>query len=308
MLCLRHAVLASLLTAAPAFAAEPVAHLVPAVRVAGGTVSLGDVVRLSDGTAVAWAEQPLLSGLMHGETRRVERQQVEQALAALGVAVQWRGAETTTVQRRAPSVAQELIVARAQQALETALRARYQDVEVRPARQRLPAIEDGDLVVRLPTDTTARRRMMVFVDRRDGDRTAQSVPVWFEVEAYQDVLVAARSLPPRTLLGADALIRERRDVAASAVPWLAEEGVRYWTTTPVPAGAVLTVGNVAVAPPVRADEAVDVEVAVGAVRLHARGRALTNGFIGDEVRVLPLVGVADPFVARVVGDSKVLVR
>lgn len=299
--------LLALAVAGSAHGAELVGYFRPSVRVAADRVDLGEVVQLSGEQAERWSREPFVAGLQPGSTRQVERRDVERVLAKAGVELIWRGAERTTISRLAPAAAPEQVVARAQQMLEDALAGRYSSVSVRPVRQRLPAI-DASFTLRLPSDLTARRRMAVFVDRVEGNRVRQSVPVWFEVEAYRDVLVAARDIPARALLTPELLTMERRNVVGASAPVLSIDGQRFWTTAPLLAGAMLTSANAAPAPAVRANAPVAVLVAVGAIRLEAKGTALTSGQLGDQVRVAPVKGVTEPFVAQVVGDDRVLVR
>lgn len=299
--------LCGLLLLAPVAAAELVAHFRLAVRVDTDRVVLGEVVRLIGEDAELWAREPLLHRLAPGEARQIQRSDIERVLEKAGVAVRWRGIESTVVQREPVTIPAEQVVARAQQALEGALRELYQDVVVRPARQRLQSFPVSDMALRLPAEPTARRRMAVFIDSFDGDRALQSVPIWFEVEAYQSVLVAGEEIPARTMLRPELLKTERRDVAALARPLLSVEDKSYWAVAPIAAGAALTTANAAPAPPVRADQPVEIVVAVGAVQLRAQGTALNNGFIGDEVRVARLQG-AGQVAAQVVGDGMVLVR
>lgn len=163
------------------------------------------------------------------------------------------------------------------------------------------------LKARVPEGAVLSRRMVVNVDVDIDGRHWRTVPVWFAVQAWRAVWVARTPLKPGQLADTDAFTPERRDVTALASPPLAAtqplDGLRL--RGPLAPGAVLTAAQVETRPAVARQQSVSVKVNAGPVELQTVGVALSDGRIGEVVRVLNPESMQS-YAARVVADGLVV--
>lgn len=143
-------------------------------------------------------------------------------------------------------------------------------------------------------------RMLSAVRIRCGDGRVDTVPVWFDVKAYEPSLVATRDLPAgRVLTPGDVEMIEVDVTQVHGERWPARTEVAgLHTVVPVRAGAPITRGMLGAEPEVVAQAPVLIRARQGSVKVEAMGLALQDGRVGDRVQVLNLSS-GDTIMARV---------
>ena len=238
-------------------------------------------------------------------------QRVESQHPALRGALQWRGAEAVTVRAGGEPLDATALHRLAERTLIESLEARGLRSVVqavgRPEALRLPA--GARLSARLAEGWAPARRMCVWIDVEAGGRGYRSVPVWFTVKAQQPVLVARHSVRAGESLRAENLETAWVDIATLRSPPLpataALTGLRLKRA--VEAGEPLLIAAVEARPAVQRNQAVDVQLALGAIRLQLAGIALRDARLGESIKVRNPV-TNEQFVALVVSEGTVRVE
>jgi len=134
------------------------------------------------------------------------------------------------------------------------------------------------------------------------------VPVWFSVEAWKAVPVAKTDLAAESILRADDLTMELRDVAQAGriidrLP--ADNGARLRRALvrgmPVPESALEPVTAIS------RNQAVAVKIASGSIMIETAGIAQTDGRVGDMVKIKN-PGSSEIFLATVLEPGVVSVN
>lgn len=127
----------------------------------------------------------------------------------------------------------------------------------------------------------------VVTDPRGG-RTTRSATVTFKINALQDVVVAVRDLPRKTVISAADVRRERRPL--SRVPAAAlrdvHDAVGKETTRPVAPGEALTAPSVAAPLVIRRGAIVALLLEGPNFKIVARGIAAEDAVAGAPIRVI----------------------
>lgn len=195
-------------------------------------------------------------------------------------------------------------------ALKQWLGAHYEDYEIRVEGDYPPlAVPIGPVnyVTQMGAITRATRRMAVNVNIIVDEHKVRSVPVWFQVSAYQQAMFSNRDVGRHGEIAEDGVIRKRTDVARlMSVPVLElSELASLRTKTPMKNGQVITQDRMEIAPDVSKGDAVTVSARSGTIELQTRALALDDGARGDWIRV------ADPksasgYRVRVVGKKRAI--
>lgn len=149
-------------------------------------------------------------------------------------------------------------------------------------------------------------RMLSAVRIRCEDGRMDTVPVWFDVKAYDLAVVAARDLPPGSVLKPGDVETVELDITqVRGEPWPAGKAVTgLHTVVPVRAGAPITRAMLGMEPEVVAQTPVLIRARHGTVKVEAVGLALQDGRVGDRVQVLNLSS-GDTIMARVTHSGAV---
>jgi flagella basal body P-ring formation protein FlgA len=286
---------------------------------AAATYTLGDI------SAIDSADVLLASALAAtrvgvtprlGYSEAVQRQRitelVERADPQLRGALRWQGAEAVTVRGRGQQFDGQAMIEIAARALVDALDESSTRIDVQPvgalATLRVPA---GSLRIaaRLPGKSVPSRRMCVWLDVQVDGKDYRSVPVWFAVKALQPALVARVPLRAGATLRAVDFATEFVDVAglgAAPLPAAAPlEQLRL--RQPLDAGRPLLAAHIEQRPAVVRNQAVEVKLVLGSIRLETAGIALGDARLGEVVRVRNPAN-NEFFGATVIADGKVLIQ
>lgn len=202
-----------------------------------------------------------------------------------------------------------LLVQRAGEQLVERLRAAhsgYARIEAVPlATAPRPPIQDGDVVVRLPSDTRLRSRICVWLDVTRNKRVVMSVPVWFDVRAYKKVPVVARALRPKEAVQETDVIVQERDVAGLRNPVM--EGMAIATHRArryLPVGTILSATDLEPLPTVLPAQQVAVRIVTGSVVIETTGIAEQEGSPGETIRIRNATGDGS-YYAQVASENRV---
>lgn len=313
--------LALLSVSAPLMAGMDVEIRLSANRaVAADTLRLGDVAEVLSSDA---SLQKRLSGLYLGQAPHPDRPRVilRREIASLisrytqsGAEVTWKGPESVTVERRGIQIDLDKVASVARAAL------LQQIAQVRPDVQRVTAeatpvatrylLPAGklDIRARTVTDHSLRPRMNVWVDISVDGKRHVSLPVWFTVQAHQNVYVLTSGHSRNQPIDVSRLRIEEREVSASSAPPLPVSS-RHPTLRArhdLLSGTWIRVRDVEHRPPVVRHQEIAVQVKMPNVQIMTRGLALNDGRLGDKIAVQnPDSG--KQYLARVVSDGTVLV-
>jgi flagella basal body P-ring formation protein FlgA len=121
-----------------------------------------------------------------------------------------------------------------------------------------------------------------------GQRITRSTTVNFRVNALQEVVVAVRELPRKTMVTAADVRRERRPLSRVAAGALRDtaEAVGKETTRPLAPGEVLTGPSVSAPLLIRRGALVALVLEGPNFRIVARGVAVEDGVLGAPIRVI----------------------
>ncbi len=151
-------------------------------------------------------------------------------------------------------------------------------------------------------------RACVWVQLRRAGRTVGSVPVWFAVKAYRQVLVAQEPHRARDQVSANDFVPEERDVAS-----LAGEPVEVGTELDgmrarraIPTGRVLLKSDLEPLPQILRGQEVAVEVKYGAVAIETQAVAMREARLGESVTLQNPTSHMT-YMARVVGQGRAAV-
>ncbi len=286
---------AALILFSAAAAQEKVSVTVAADSVvAGETIRLGDVARVEAGArteklrAVSLGYAPNV-----GAAREIARGQIETALAAAGFSgsgLRLDAPVKAIVRRAGQTIGRE----RLQAFVETELLAVFaaQKIEARLARFDAPdqiTAPLGEIEIRTTLSGVQNffQPFALPLEIRAGGKTVRRVAARVEIEAYAEVLTAARELAPGARVAAGAVrpekIRLSRPVAAY---FLDAEKLRGRTPLKtISAGTPLTVDAFVASVVVKAGDAVRIEAASGRVKIIVAGEARAAGKVGDRIAV-----------------------
>lgn len=243
-------------------------------------------------------------------SRREIASRIERAFPGLYRRLSWEGPSASTVRTHGTHFEVQRYVNVAEAFLRDWLRRQVREYQI-SAVGRLRDLE----VPRGSIEAVARwgappehisRRMCVWIDIAVEGEPYQSLPVWFAVSAFDEVLTARSDLVAGRVLEPELLQPEVRDLAlirgkplrAGAVP--EEKRLRV----AVASGEALTEEVLTPVPAVAAGQQVTVQATVGHVSLTTLAIAAEDGEVGTRIRVRPPDGDAS-YAVRVVGKGLV---
>jgi flagella basal body P-ring formation protein FlgA len=238
---------------------------------------------------------------------RLSQTEIARILARQGATLEWRwhGAHEVALRVVAHEVAAAQIVERAEAALRQALQGccELQALQVlsRPATLRL-APGEVTLTARV-RDAAPQRRMVAEVHVLLDGKLQRSVPVSFEVRATAQAWVAAREMRAGQVIAEADVRREAAELPALHGATLPPAVIGQRLVRDASAGQAIASTLVQRVALVSRQDEVSVEMRSGAVQLTSRGVALSDGELGQRVRVQ----VGDQkLTARVAGAGQVV--
>ncbi|WP_198139501.1 flagellar basal body P-ring formation chaperone FlgA [Ralstonia sp. A12] len=298
-------------------------ELPPMVEARHGDVSLGDVAALASSdlsTLRRLMSLPLGRLPRSGESARLDQATLARWIRArTGINPQriaWSGAEVVNVHLSMHELSGEQLASVAKASLHEWLAARSarSSVELSRTPRDIP-VPAGEVRVQVrPISNAAMltKHMSVWVDVWVDDRFIRTVPVSFEVSAYEQGYVADSAAASGSPLDQVALQPREVDLAVlpskSVLTGLAPEtaaNLRLRRT--VAAGEVMTRDSIESRPSVTRGDWATLHAVSGAVNLESRVEVLEDGRDGQMVHVKLSNGTV-PMLARVVGTRMVEVR
>lgn len=203
----------------------------------------------------------------------------------------WEGAASVTIESTGVRYDRQAIVDFAARELRARLEAGGGQVDVQPSDHVTPIeLPPGDVTFKVRdsgADIRPAKRLCVTVDVLVDGAFYRSVPVWFSASVVRNVLKARRDLPAGQTADRQDFEVASQDVTDLATMPLAVTanlaGLRL--KRPLAAGAALQQGILEVAPAISRGEDVTIELASQAIRLEAKGVALSEALIGQSIRV-----------------------
>jgi flagellar basal body P-ring formation protein FlgA len=308
---LRATLFATLCAAGPALAAPMgVVQLRDNATVAPGEVRLSQVATVTaDDDMAAMALSRLVVarvGVARSEVR-LTQPELARALARQGAQYEWlwTGAHEVALRVNSPEVPSEQIVQRAEEALRAALLGRCDlralKVISRPATLR---VAPGEVTLRAKVrDVSPQRRMVAEVEVLVGDAVQRTVSVAFEVQAQAPAWVAARELRAGQVISAADVRRDAAELPALQGAALPAEVIGLRLTRDARPGDAIASTMLRRSMLVTRQDDVAVGMSTGSVQLASRGVALSDGDLGDRVRVQ--VG-SEKLTARVTGPGQLV--
>lgn len=272
--------------------------LKPSAVVSARQYVLGDVAEVAaadPALARELADLPVGQAPRPGYPSRLSRAEfahyVRLKFPLLADRLAWEGAPAVTVESYGVRYDRQAIVDFAAGQLRTRLEATGGQVELQPVDQSNPIeLPPGNVLLKARDNGAEFRpakRLCMLVDVLVDGTFYRTVPVWFSVSVVRDVLKARRDLPAGQVAEPEDFIVARQDVAELASVPLAVTanlaGLRL--RRHLPAGATLQQGLLEAAPAISRGQDVVIELASEAIRLEAKGVALSEALVGQPVRV-----------------------
>ncbi|AMO95589.1 flagella basal body P-ring formation protein FlgA [Collimonas fungivorans] len=282
-------------------------------------VTLGDVANLSTAdlaTLYQWMKLPLGTAPRAGNMVSLERAELERWVRSRqfgqGAAV-WTGAERVLISASEQTLAGERVIESAREELSRWLKLRVARSEVSEISEpRDVSLPQGSVELRvrpLLEGGLPSRRMLVWVDIWIDREFSRSIPVSFEVRAYQDGYVASQDMAAGSVVNPANFERREVDVAdvahENAVAVKSEADSTLWRIRrSVNKGQPVLRSQVEPAPAVTRGEQITLRTHAGLVSLEGRVEALQDGYLGQMVRVRAAAATSS-VMARVAGPGMV---
>jgi flagella basal body P-ring formation protein FlgA len=188
---------------------------------------------------------------------------------------------------------------------------RYEDFSIGLADNETisPVLPSGEVSItaNLP-DTALNKRMAVWVDAHVNGSLYQSIPVWFSVSVYQEVLAASRTLDRHDIPRESDFVRVVEDIASlqgePVDSMEALQGMRL--KQPLREGALLSSAMLEIQPLVVRGQEVKVYASAGKVSLSTKAIALHDGRMLQKISVRPPESGLS-YAATVIGQGRVRV-
>lgn len=223
-------------------------------------------------------------------SRQAIAQRIRYTHPALLPLVQWQGADSVTIIGDAQPIDPAHLQAVAAQALQAALAHNSISLELQLSEPIgalvLPEGEVKIVARRIAADSL-RKRMSVWLDINVGTHYRRALPVWFSVTAHADVLVATTDIAIGDRLDPRQFETKRLDIAnlrrAPLLHSLPHDQVRAKRN--IPSGAILAQDDIGALPPISRFQEVAVHVISKGIVLETSGTAVTDGALGQSVRI-----------------------
>ncbi len=275
-------------------------RLMDAVRVKEAQYRLADIahVETSDQSLKQKLEETTIGVAPRlGYTERVSRVRVAGLIESLHPqlhgAIDWTGSEQISIRSAGETLPLQPLIEQAREALLSELRRQWSDIQqfdIQPVSAHPDiAVPFGKTTVvpRIAAGTKPNKRLCAWLDISVDGKHYQTVPVWFSLKAYRQVLAAKRPMTVHHLLREEDVVMESRDVAgiADALTDFSQLQGSFWLKRPLPEGSVVAAENIEKMPLVRSGQNVRVTLAMGPVHIETEGVAQVYGRMGDTVRV-----------------------
>lgn len=163
------------------------------------------------------------------------------------------------------------------------------DVEVEMRTSRIE-IEPGsyDSLTFEPLTRTEPRGLMSFeVTAWKYGKKFNSDQVRVKVAYYDEVLVTIDRIGRRDEFGPDKITLKRMEITSlTDIPLTSEDDLTgMWAVKSIKKGQILTSGLVEKIPPILNGQGVSIQYKSGLLEITARGTAMEDGYVGDEIRV-----------------------
>ena len=139
----------------------------------------------------------------------------------------------------------------------------------------------------LSNKTTLKHRMSVWVDIYVSDEHFRSIPVWFAVEAYNNVLIAKGNMKKGHIISKNDFQSENTNIAnKQGSPVQAFDGIiNMRLKRPVNTGDIITKNVLENVPEVTEHQKVIIQAQIGTTQLFTKAIALQDGRLGDVITV-----------------------
>lgn len=257
--------------------------------------TLGDLLNIENDHQ-QWAKLPLQSHPLAGQIIQKDSL-ISWMKSQLGEFTwKWQG-ESRAVVAVPKHLAKLDAVTIAQQALQIKLQTHYKRLTIKPSKQ-----VSGGLLINQPVHTKIdvhfpiAKRVCVWLVNDNQQR----IPVWFNVQAYQKVLVANNHIAANTILKPSHFVWKEKNIAGLASPPATLFNEKQWLKNTLSAQQILLVDNLTAQPEVIHGQTVQVTVHHSKVRLTTQALALKDGYQGQ---IIPLKNLINKktFVARITG-------
>ncbi|MET3448233.1 flagella basal body P-ring formation protein FlgA [Ralstonia sp. 1138] len=230
--------------------------------------------------------------------------------------IAWSGAEGVDITLSTRELGGEALASAAAASLRNwlATRSTRSSIELSrtPGNLIVPAGKVKLQVRPIPNAALLAKRMSVWVDVWVDDRFIRTVPVSFEVSAYERGYVADLGAASGSPL--DQVAMQPREVDLTTVPsktvltdWKSASADHLRLRHAVAAGEIVTRDNVELRPAVSRGDWATLHATEGAVNLEGRVEVLEDGRTGQLVHV-KLSNATAPMLARVVGEHMVEIK
>lgn len=240
---------------------------------------LGDIVSISQ------SHQQLMQLALDSTPKageQITKEQIIQWISNKSEAFdyQWRGKQRARIEQNINSTGQELYN-KAQAALEQHLKRHYDSIKLTVKG----TIKDSEyplseLQVEIPASLPPAKQICVRL--RHGKH---SIPVWFSVNAYKSVLVAAHPIKNRTTIQRTDFMLKKRNIAGLSEQPLTQLPETAWLTKTINKGHILTARDVINTPQILRGHTIEVKVKTRGISILSNAIAQNDGYTGQVIRL-----------------------
>lgn len=270
--------------------AKPLIRVRPETTLEKGVVTLGDISDVTDGklASLSLGYAPNI-----GATREITRDQILLAIRAAGSSENDFVLDSPLkvfVHRAGQSISADQLRA----AVEKEVLAHFPEGKIEARIVRLDVPENlqtpaGKLDIRVNTANVRNffSKFSLPVEVRVDEKIVRTFAANVEVEAFAEVLVAARDLPVNSRIMESDLRSEKRRLEKPAASYVLETTRLRGAVLirNIPAGTEVTTDAIAAGVVVKAGDTVKLEAVSGGLKLIITGEARTSGKIGDRISV-----------------------
>lgn len=193
---------------------------------------------------------------------------------------EWHG-KTTALVKSAPQISSADLVKKAQTELQALLKKRdYERLELIP--KTTPSDSIGSLSsfkVKIRETYPPLKRICVHLYNE-----THSIPIWFEVRAYQTVLVAQKNLSPHMVVNADDFRTQSKNIAGlphSPLTQLPQDNL--WLKKSLVKNHIITTDHISPKPDVLKNTKVHLRIITQGIMITTEATAEEDGYVGQSV-------------------------
>jgi len=219
--------------------------------------------------------------------------------------------EDTQVVKYHFSKTENSIIMNVKHMLRQSLSSQYHDVEIELATRKhflKQELTFDEIKIKNLKKLRVNKRISVWVELVKNDKTIQEIPLWFKVKAFQYVWVALDDIQRNTTLASSLFELQLKDIATKGSFYYKKwpNGKAFWNIIKIKKGQVLTKNQIAPEPLVKRYQAINVEYRSNNIMIQIKGKALSNGFIGDRI-LIDIEESKKPISAVIIAKNKVKV-